>query len=60
MTIVNYDSNVINKFGASLSDDARVVIYNHHMFIVQATGNSKDGSITIPLTSCLTGLESGV
>jgi len=37
MTIVNDDSRVINKLEASLTDDARVVIYNRHMFIVQAT-----------------------
>jgi hypothetical protein len=37
MTIVNDDSRVFNKFEASLTDDTRVVIYNHHMFIVQAT-----------------------
>jgi tRNA threonylcarbamoyladenosine modification (KEOPS) complex Cgi121 subunit len=37
MTIVNDDSRVINKLKTSLSDDARVVIYNRHMFIVQAT-----------------------
>jgi hypothetical protein len=35
--IVNDDSRVINKLEASLTDDARVVIYDHHMFIVQAT-----------------------
>jgi hypothetical protein len=40
LTIVNYDSSFINKFGASLTDDARVVIYDRHMFIVQATGVS--------------------
>ncbi len=38
MTIVNDDSRVINKLEASLTDDARVVIYDHHKFIVQATG----------------------
>jgi hypothetical protein len=38
MTIVNDDSMVINKLEASLTDDARVVIYDRHMFIVQATG----------------------
>ncbi len=38
MTIVNDDSRVINKLEASLTDDARVIIYNHHMFIVQARG----------------------
>jgi hypothetical protein len=38
VTIVNYASSGINKLKASLNDDARVVIYNRHMFIVQATG----------------------
>ncbi len=38
MTIVNDDSRVINKLEASLTDDARVIIYDHHMFIIQATG----------------------
>jgi hypothetical protein len=37
MTIINDDSRVINKLEASLTDDARVIIYDHHMFIVQAT-----------------------
>jgi hypothetical protein len=37
MRIVNDDSRVINKLETSLTDDARVVIYDHHMFIVQAT-----------------------
>jgi hypothetical protein len=36
--IVNDDSRVINKLVTSLTDNARVVIYNRHMFIVQATG----------------------
>jgi hypothetical protein len=35
--IVNYTSNSVNKLRASLNDDARVVIYNRHMFMVQAT-----------------------
>jgi hypothetical protein len=39
MTIVNDDARVINKLEASLTDDTRVVIYDHHMFIVQATGD---------------------
>ena len=38
MMIVNDDSRVINKLEASFTDDARVIIYNCHMFIVQATG----------------------
>jgi hypothetical protein len=36
MMIVNDNSRVINKLEASVTDDARVVIYNRHMFIVQA------------------------
>jgi hypothetical protein len=38
ITIVNDDSSVINKLETSPIDNARVVIYDHHMFIVQATG----------------------
>ncbi len=38
ITIINYDSSIINKFGTSLTGDARVIIYDRHMFIVQATG----------------------
>ncbi len=34
MMIVNVDSRVVNKLEASLNDDARVVIYDCHMFIV--------------------------
>jgi hypothetical protein len=45
MTIVNDDSRVINKLEASLTD----VIYDYHMFIVQATGVT---------CKCLTRLES--
>jgi hypothetical protein len=37
MMIVNDDARIINKLDASLTDDARVVIYNHHMFRVQDT-----------------------
>jgi hypothetical protein len=37
LTIVkNYNYSIANKFGASLTDDARVTIYNRSMFIVQA------------------------
>ncbi len=38
MKIVSYASSGVNKLKASLNDDARVIIYDHHMFIVQATG----------------------
>ncbi len=37
MTIVNVDSGVINKLETLLSKDARVVIYDRHMFIVHGT-----------------------
>ncbi len=37
MMIVNDYSRVINELEASLTDDARVFIYDRHMFIVQAT-----------------------
>ncbi len=37
MTIVNDDSWVVNKLEASLFDDTRVIIYDWHMFTVQAT-----------------------
>ncbi len=39
--IVNDVSSINHKFEVALTDDARVVIYDHHMFIVQATGLSK-------------------
>ncbi len=37
MTIVIYASSIANKLEALLTDDARVIIDNCHMFIVQAT-----------------------
>jgi hypothetical protein len=37
MTIVNDDSRVITKLETSLTEDTRVVIYDRHIFIVQAT-----------------------
>ncbi len=37
ITIVNDDSSIINKLETSLIDDARVIIYDCHMFIVQST-----------------------
>ncbi len=47
MTIVNDDSRVFKKLEASLTDDARFVIYDRHMFIVQATGLSSETVPTI-------------
>ncbi len=41
ITIVDYNSSIVNKLGPSLTHDARVVIYNHHVFIVHATDGRK-------------------
>ena len=38
MMIVNDDTRVINNLETSLTDNTRVIIYDCHMFIVQATG----------------------
>jgi hypothetical protein len=43
--IINYTSSGVNKLKTSLNDDTRVVIYDHHMFIVQATGLSPEEAI---------------
>ncbi len=37
VTIINYASSGVNKLRASLNDDARVVIYDCQMLIVQTT-----------------------
>ncbi len=36
-TIANYASSVFNKLEVLLTDSARVIIYDPHVFIVQAT-----------------------
>jgi hypothetical protein len=46
MTIVYDDSRVVNKLEASLTDDTRVIIYDHHIFIVQATDLGENESKT--------------
>jgi hypothetical protein len=43
MTIVNDGARIINKLDSSLTDEARVFIYDHHMFIVHATGHRSVG-----------------
>jgi hypothetical protein len=35
--IVNYASSIINELEALLTDNARVIIYDSHVFIVHAT-----------------------
>jgi hypothetical protein len=42
MMIVNDDAGVINMLEAPLTDDARVPIYDRHMFIVQAPGHNEN------------------
>jgi hypothetical protein len=37
IAIINVDSSVINKLETSLTDDARVIIYDRHMFIEKTT-----------------------
>jgi hypothetical protein len=39
MTILNDDSRAVNKLEASLTGDARVIIYDRQLFIVQATAH---------------------
>jgi hypothetical protein len=36
-TIINDDSRVVNELETSLTDDARVIIYDCHIIMVQAT-----------------------
>jgi hypothetical protein len=36
-TIVYYASSIVNELEALLTDDARVIIYDRHVFIVQVT-----------------------
>ena len=35
-----YTSNIFYKLEALLTDNARVIIYDRHVFIVQATGQN--------------------
>jgi hypothetical protein len=41
-TIVNYTSSIFNKLEALLTDDTRVIIYDRHVFIVQAAEQSSN------------------
>ncbi len=45
MTIVNDDSSIISKWSSKLIDDARVIIYDRNMFIVQAADDTKTLSL---------------
>ncbi len=38
MMIINDNTGVITKLETSITDDTRVIIYDRHMFIVEATG----------------------
>ncbi len=45
VTIINDNSSIVSKWSFKLSDDPRVIIYNHHGFIIQATGVPLQGSL---------------
>ncbi len=49
MTILNDDSSVIIKWSFKLIDAARGIIYDLHMFIVQAT----DSAIAAGVFACV-------
>jgi hypothetical protein len=49
--IANDDSRVINKLEASLSDDARVIIYDRHMFIVLAISHLTQNSTSVVVSA---------
>jgi hypothetical protein len=42
VTIVNDDCSVVSGQSFWLIDDARGVIYDHHMFMIQATGLTQE------------------
>jgi hypothetical protein len=46
--IVSYTSSSVNKLKASLNDDARVIFYDHHMFIEV----TRSYCLKVNLTSC--------
>ncbi len=56
--IVNDDSSIVNLHETSLIDNARVVIYNCHVFTVQATSYSIPSYEFIPTFRCYLGLTS--
>jgi hypothetical protein len=58
MMIINDDARIVNKLDASLTDNSRVVIYERHMFIVQATGVVVIKHFVLSLTKKLTKAES--
>jgi hypothetical protein len=61
MTIVNDDSRVVTELETSLTDDSKVIIYDHHMFIVQATDQRKSvKSFLNSLTHCKVALSCAV
>ncbi len=38
MVIVYDNSSIVSKWSSKLTDNARIVIYNRNMFVIQATG----------------------
>jgi len=37
ITIINDDSSIVNKWLESLTNDSGVILYDHNVFIIQAT-----------------------
>jgi hypothetical protein len=52
-TIVNYASSVVSEQSFQLIDDARVIIYDHHVFIVQAAGGQSSNFFMLFMFSTL-------
>jgi hypothetical protein len=53
MLIINDDSSILGKWRSKLTDDTRVVIYDHNMFIIQATDHGTIRKYNILLISNL-------
>jgi len=49
--IINDDSRVVSKWRFKLIDDARAIIYDRNMFIMQATGHQSLRQGTTYLTT---------
>jgi hypothetical protein len=60
MTIGNDDARIVNKLDASLTDEARVVLYDRHMFIVQATVLGLLENVSLRWCCCLVNKHSSL
>ncbi len=53
ITIVSENSSVTNKFEASLADNARVIIYDQHMFILQVAVSCTLNFFTVSINTLM-------